>query len=36
MFDHLVYSIIGAGIFFVLAIVFFVAVLIGNRVWSWI
>jgi hypothetical protein len=36
MFDHFIYSIIGTGIFFILAVVFFVAVLIGNRIWWWI
>jgi len=36
MFDNFFYSIIGASIFFVLGVVFFIAVLIGNRFWLWI
>jgi len=36
MFDHFVYTIICTGIFFVLSVAFFIAVLVGNRVWWWI
>jgi hypothetical protein len=36
MLDYFFYSIIGTGIFVALAVVFFIAVLIGNRIWSWI
>jgi hypothetical protein len=36
MLDYFFYSIIGTGIFVALAVVFFIAVLIGNRMWWWL